>query len=77
MELIIMSKSFTHVDPRRVDNDNAQAAAEFDEILIATLPKWAAEMSEGYAWDAPIPNPADFENEAAALATHLANQYPD
>ncbi|MGE0343823.1 MAG: hypothetical protein AB7O86_12250 [Porticoccaceae bacterium] len=64
----------TYVNPKYVDG-NARAAAEFDSVLAATLPTWAADMSDGYAWNDSVPDSQDFQREADALANHLRNAY--
>ena len=66
---------YTHINPQYVEADQEHAAAEFDSILANTLPEWAAEMSEGYAWNDSIPARGDFQREADALAAHLIREH--
>ena len=59
------------INPAYVNDGEGAAAAEFDRILGETLPEWAAEMSGGYAWNAPLPDEGDYWDEAENLAEHL------
>lgn len=60
-----------YVNPLYVEDGEEDLAAEFDAILAETLPDFAAEMSEGYVWNAPLPDPDDFQTEADELASLL------
>lgn len=66
---------YDFIDPAYVDAGQSLAAAEFDAILRNTLPPWAIDMSEGYAWQCEIPAPEDFQREADALAMHLIREF--
>ena len=46
-------------------------AAEFADVLAATIDWKPQDFGSGYAWDAVIPPPADYEREALALKAHL------
>ena len=69
--------SYTFINPAYVEPGQEAIAAAFDAILAEALPAWAAELSEGYAWQADLPAPEKFAEEAAALAAHLRREYPD
>lgn len=69
--------NYTHVNPQYVEPGQEAMATEFDNALDAALPEWASEMSEGYAWSAPLPDRDAFAAEAMALANHLLREYPD
>jgi len=64
-----------YIDPRYVEAGQVLLATEFDEILRNTLPEYAAEMSEGYAWQDSLPARSAMQHEADALAEHLASEY--
>ena len=69
--------SYTHINPAYVAPGQEAEAEAFDSVLGELLPAWAAEMSEGYAWSAPIPPAAEQMEEAAALAAHLQRERQD
>ena len=69
--------TYTFINPAYVEPGQDAMAAAFDAILADAIPAWAAEISEGYAWQAELPAPEKFADEAAALATHLRSEYPD
>ena len=66
--------SYTFINPQYVESGQELDAAEFDEILGETLPEWAGELSEGYAWTAHLPARADFQAEAEKLADHMRRE---
>ncbi len=68
---------YKFIDPAYVEAGQEQIAAEFDRILGETLPDFAAEISEGYAWSAPLPAADDFQTAADDLAEHLSAEYSE
>jgi hypothetical protein len=67
--------SYTFINPAYVERGREAMAEAFDAILSDALPAWAAEMSEGYAWQRDLPEPDKFVAAAAALAAHLRSEY--
>jgi hypothetical protein len=68
-------RNFVFINPKYIEVGQEAAAAEFEEILADTLPAWAADMSEGYAWNDEIPDAESFQNEADELAAHLVREH--